>query len=187
MKRRVFLGAAVGLPVAALAGNHFLHQEDHAPDQPQEAGEFLTAAEMTLLASIARQIIPKTETGGALEAGVPQRIDEALTLWMTDDDQKAWKAGLKEIDVVLVEGEGTPYHLLEGPEKFRRLKRLDKAAFSDEGSVYDFYKELKSTVCLAYYTSETGASAELAYNPVPGEWVPCMDVSDDNSNWAEGV
>ena len=47
-----------------------------------------------------------------------------------------------------------------------------------------FYRDLKSTVVEAYYMSEVGATEELAYEPVPGEWIGCVPLSEFPKTWA---
>ena len=38
--------------------------------------------------------------------------------------------------------------------------------------------------CQAYFTSEEGAKNALAYDPIPGEWSACIDLSEVGKAWA---
>jgi len=51
-------------------------------------GKFLNAGEMTLVAALAQTIIPKTDTAGAIEAGVPETIQGLASEW--GDDNQSW-------------------------------------------------------------------------------------------------
>ena len=46
------------------------------------------------------------------------------------------------------------------------------------------YSILRGLVCQGYFTSEIGATQALSYLPVPGEWVPCIELSDVGKAWA---
>jgi len=56
-------------------------------------GKFLNTDEMALLAAITQTIIPKTDTGGAIEAGVPETLQELASEWGDDNHRKYWRAG----------------------------------------------------------------------------------------------
>src|SRR5437667_12453651 len=50
------------------------------------------------VATIAELIIPKTDTPGAREAGVPAFIDVMLADWAGDDQRQMFTAGLANVD-----------------------------------------------------------------------------------------
>src|SRR5712664_1525811 len=50
------------------------------------------------VATIAELIIPKTDTPGAREAGVPAFIDVMFAEWGDDDQRKVFTAGLANVD-----------------------------------------------------------------------------------------
>jgi len=58
-------------------------------------GKFLNAAEMTLVAALAQTIIPKTDTAGAIEAGVPEAIQGLASEWGDDNHRKYVRTNLK--------------------------------------------------------------------------------------------
>src|SRR5687768_5595137 len=59
---------------------------------------FLTQPQGNLVSQIAGIIIPKTETPGALETGVPSFIDLMLKVVYSKEDQERYLAGLEEFD-----------------------------------------------------------------------------------------
>src|SRR2546421_8028363 len=58
----------------------------------------LNAHQNETVATIAELIIPKTDTPGAREAGVPAFIDVMLADWADDDHRQQFTAGLANVD-----------------------------------------------------------------------------------------
>jgi len=59
---------------------------------------FLNSDQATLVSQVAEIIIPKTDTPGAKEAGVPAFIDQMLNECYSEEDQKRFTGGLKAFD-----------------------------------------------------------------------------------------
>lgn len=153
-----------------------------ATPEPATSG-FFNAAEMTLISAIADTIIPATETVGAVGAGVPDTIQALATDWGNDEFRTYWRGGLADIGSVLTERAGGDFSSLDAEQRLAALAAHDAAVFDwqiDDG----FYRALKATVVEAYYMSEPGATEELAYEPVPGEWIGCVPLSEYPKTWA---
>ena len=88
------LGGAISAP-AALA----ILQGCSAKETPAGAAntwKFMSADEGSLVTAIADTLIPKTDTSGALDAGVPAFIDGVLEAVYPKDAQDRFKAGAAE-------------------------------------------------------------------------------------------
>ena len=143
--------------------------------------EFFTADEMAFLSAVADTIIPDTETAGAVGAGVPETIQGLASVWGDNDYRRYWRAGLRSLGEQL--GTDRPFVDMDAAARTERLADYDAKVF--DGVLEDsFYRDLKSTVVEAYYVSEIGASEELAYEPVPGDWIGCAPLSDYPKTWA---
>ncbi len=59
---------------------------------------FLTAGEMKTVTVISDQIIPRTDTPGATDVGVPAFVDRMMAGYYQDNERKAMRAGLARID-----------------------------------------------------------------------------------------
>jgi len=146
-------------------------------------GKFLSANEMALVAALAQTIIPKTDTAGAIEAGVPEAIQGLASDWGDDNYRKYARNGLVALEKHFKSVGGQAF--ASQPEKQREalLAKYDTDVYG--GKVTDqFYRDFKSTVATAYYMSEPGATEELAYEAVPGEWKGCVPLADYPKTWA---
>src|SRR5712664_2173687 len=114
----------------------------------------LNAHQNETVATIAELIIPKTDTPGAREAGVPAFIDVMLADWVDDDQRRLFTAGLANVD-----------------ERSRGLFAKDFVACSETSK--NFFHGMKWLTLMGYYTSEVGATTELHYRVVPGRYEPC--------------
>ena len=145
-------------------------------------GQFFSANEMAMLGAIAGTIMPATNTPGAVEAGVPAVVQELASVWGNDDYRRYWRAGLSDMAKRLQDAD-RPFVDMTADQKTRALGTLDADVFNGSLDI-GFYRDLKSTVLQAYYMSEPGATEELAYEPVPGEWVGCVPLSQYPKSWA---
>ena len=150
--------------------------------------EFFSADEMALVAAIADTIIPDTDTGGAVAAGVPAVIQGLVSDWGDDVYRKYMRGGLAKLGGNLQREAGQPFANLNAARRENLLGKVDAAAFSEAGfedeAQTDFYKAFKTTVATAYYMSEIGATEELAYEAVPGEWIGDAPLSEFPKTWA---
>ena len=143
----------------------------------------LMASEMALISAIAQTIIPKTETAGAVEAGVPAVIQSLFTDWGDDNYRTYWRGGLDKLEQHFLKSGGQVFAKMNAPQQAKLLGEYDAKAYGENG-FDDFYLNMKSTIATAYYMSEAGATEELAYESVPGEWRGCVPLSDFPKTWA---
>src|ERR1043165_1262224 len=97
-----FLGAAALSPLlAALSPEErwALAARLHARlAGPIQAGRALSAAQMALVTALADTILPRTETPGAVDVGVPAFVDLLVAEWYPDDERRDLLAGLDALD-----------------------------------------------------------------------------------------
>lgn len=72
---------------------------------------------------------------------------------------------------------------LPAVERETVLTKFDAGVYGDTIK-NDFYKDLKSSIGAAYYMSEPGATEELNYDPVPGDFKGCIPFSEVGKAWA---
>ena len=159
---------------------------------------FFTDAEYEYIVKMADAMLPKTDTPGAVEVGVPQMIDKVVGDVYSKEDQEKTRAGLKALmnkmdadnpggfgkldtDKALVYLQDQDLHYKkDAPETTMSGEDNPKEEMvnSAEGSAKSAYFSLKSAIIGMYFQTEEVATTMLAYNPVPGEYIPCGDLQE---------
>ncbi|WP_371395925.1 gluconate 2-dehydrogenase subunit 3 family protein [Fretibacter rubidus] len=150
---------------------------------PISAPAVMADASMALLTALADTIIPTTDTPGAVAANVPSELGAMYKEWGDDAFRQTWASGLARLEKTFITMGGQPFAKLSPKQREALLSKYDADVF--DGKTDDaFYKDMKATVATAYYMSEPGATEELIYEAVPGEWKGCVPFSDIGRTWA---
>ncbi len=186
MKRRellrmsaVLLGTGVsgGLSRALLAGASPVDGASARFEQAQAAAvEFLCD-----------MIIPTTDTPGAVEAGVPDYVATIVFDWYHDDERAAFLRGLAVLDAYCQQQAGNPFHLSSESVRVAALQEQERQARSANQNAADdtpFFNRIKELVVFGYYTSQVGATQELVYRPIPGEYDGDFDYAEIGRQWS---
>ncbi len=147
----------------------------------------LTPDHARLVDVVAELIIPKTETPGAREAGVPQFIDRALANYYDEDQSERLRAGLARMDADAQAAHGSLFVALTPQQQVELLlgyEREGVAAKAQTPSQAHFFPVLEDLVTVGYFTSELGATVALQYDPVPGAYHGCVPLSEIGRAWA---
>lgn len=144
---------------------------------PHQAATVRTMAEM---------IIPRTDTPGATDVKTVEFIDLMLTEWYDDAERKRFLSGIEEVDARSQQLSGKPFVDCSAAQHGDILvalgKTLDDGArasrtrnLTGRGSHagHNFYSMLRQLTLTSYYTSEAGATQELHFEMVPGEYNGC--------------
>ena len=177
LDRRALLRAAVlavgGSLVAIPAGEAFALA-------PEGGANFFTAAERQTVAALADTIIPRTDTPGAIDAGVPATVDGLLGHWASKANRESVRRAVTALDTV---ARGTGDRPLEAMTPQARLALVTAHDAARIGTDAD-YAKLKELILIAYYSSEAGATEELRYELVPGSWDPAIPYKPGQPAWA---
>jgi hypothetical protein len=134
-----------------------------APAGPYQPA-FFGPAEWERVGRLADLIIPATDTPGAVAAGVPQYIDQVLTL--NPENRGLMRAGLEWIEERARELFSQSFLMLSEERQIRILQPLsdeaDRRSDAEELSVR-FFRTLKNLTADGYYTSRAGLVEELGY------------------------
>ncbi|WP_323145029.1 gluconate 2-dehydrogenase subunit 3 family protein [Massilia phyllosphaerae] len=157
-----------------------------APAAGKQAGTpaFLSQAELQLTGVLADLVIPRTDTPGALDVGAHRTVDHLLAVCAEAPAQAAYKAGLARIDAAARANGGKAFTALPAARQVALLQALDTGSAPFGPADQGFFRQLKGYVAFAYYTSEAGASQELAYLPVPGGFKGDVKVTRSTHAWA---
>lgn len=175
LKRAVWLlGGAISAP-AALAVLQGCHQKTE-PAGSAVAPRFLTTAELALVAEIAEIMIPKTDTSGARDAGVPAFIDSALGALYPPEDQARFKAGLAEF-ASAAGASGKPFLEQDEPARQAFLHDSLEVALGGDHNPRPFLLMTRELTLLGYFTSKVGITENMEYVAVPTAYHGCVPLS----------
>lgn len=163
--------------------------------KPRKGRPVLDAPRQALLVAVAGTIVPKTDTPGAIEAGVPAKFEGLLANWASPERRLELIGALDRIDAMaLAQGQAkfaalpaAKQHELLATHDIASLKNVPRAkpltgmaALMAPPSVVDpGYAKLKELVVLLYYYSEEALTTELVYEHSPGGWTPSVKVTPE--------
>lgn len=191
--RRVALlmGGAVSVPaILGVLGGCSAEPAADAEWKPT----FLTQAQATLVAEVAEIMIPRTDTPGAKDVGIPAFIDKMLKDVYPKDEQARFFAGLAELETHAKREHGRAFLELEPALRAALVRQAhDPAVEAERASTLPVAKRgrpfiltMKELTLLGYFTSEPGATQVLQYRPVPGAYHACVPLKQagKGKTWA---
>ncbi|GHM98917.1 hypothetical protein WSM22_04070 [Cytophagales bacterium WSM2-2] len=151
---------------------------------------FFNEDQARLVSEVAEIILPKTDTPGAKDVGVPNFIDMLVKECYKQEDQKKFIDGLNEFDQGANKKYGNRFIECSSGEREAYVIETHKDAIAavknDKSLPRPFILKMKELTMLAYFTSEPGATKVLQYNQVPGAYHGCIPLSEagNGKTWA---
>lgn len=152
---------------------------------------FLKGDEASVVSIVSEIIIPRTDTPGAQDAGVPAFIDQMLKEVYSEEDQKFFLDGLAAFNAEANKAYGDEFVDLTDEEQAALVKKLHDAAVEAENTTdpapkRPFILMMKELTMLGFFTSEPGATQVLQYEAVPGAYKGCIPLSEagNGKTWA---
>jgi hypothetical protein len=155
---------------------------------------FLTEAQGAVVAEVADLMIPRTDTPGAGDVGVPAFIDVMLKDTYPQQDQERFVAGLNALDEDAQTAHGRKFMQLVPEQRMALLQKVHDAAAAEERQLNlpplqlqrPFVLMMKELTMLGYFTSKVGATQVLQYVAVPGAFHGCIPVTQagNGKTWA---
>jgi gluconate 2-dehydrogenase gamma chain len=153
--------------------------------------EFLTEEQATLVSQVSDIIIPKTDTPGASDVGVPSFIDLILKDVYSKEDQERFTTGLQAFDEDAKAAHGDNFIDLDAEVQKAYVKKVHDEAIQAERNTKPapkrpFILTMKELTMLGFFTSEVGATQVLQYDAVPGAYKGCIPLSEagNGRTWA---
>ena len=153
---------------------------------------FFTEDQARLVGELAEILLPKTDTPGAKDVGVPSFIDLVLKDCYQQKDKDRYLTGLQTFDEEAKKNFGDLFIDLDPEKQKQHVKTIhDQAVEADRKG--EFKKEgrpfilmTKELTLLGYFTSEVGATKVLQYEPVPGAYHGCLPLAEAGNGkmWA---
>ena len=205
MKRREFLECTAILFTGATASQLGFSLSDEqrvylavAPSYIEQKVTYFTPQQRATLAAMAETIIPRTETPGAIDAGVPRYIELMAQQWMNDEERTIFNSGLAALMDEMQAEFGKPFEQLDGKTRGAVLQRMEDAV-SDHpwffpggimggGFMSDapFICQVKELTVFGFFTSEVGGTEVLRYEPMPMQFESDIPLGAEESSWTVG-
>lgn len=152
---------------------------------------FLDQDQASVITDVAEIIIPRTDTPGAKDTGVPGFIDQMLSEVYSKEDQEYFVSGLKAFNEGAEQEYGDVFADLDDEDQTAYLTKVHASAVEAENNTdpaprRPFILMMKELTMLGYFTSEPGATQVLQYVAVPGAYNGCIPLSEagNGRTWA---
>ena len=159
--------------------------------------EFFSPEQALTISELTEVMSPKTETAGAIDAGVPGFIDRMLKEVYSGEEQKHFLEGLKAFEDDSKNEFKKSFSSLDQEQKVALVKKHHDKAIADSqggaatgwwnagsGSEKPFILKVKELTVIGFFTSEAGATQVLQYSPVPGPYQGCVPLEKVGKAWA---
>lgn len=124
----------------------------------------LTDTQRKIVAEVAEMIIPKSETAGAKDAGVPAFIEMMLKDCYDASAQTNFLSGVTAL-------EQDKFLEMDATARTEKLKKLEAEAKANRQGV-SFWRLIKELTLLGYFTSEVGIKSSFEYVQIPTKFQP---------------
>ncbi len=183
LKRALWIvGAATTLPLESVLA---------APGRQRSV---FNASQRALVTAIADTIVPRTDTPGAVDAGVVNKLDAMIANWAAPATRADLLGAMQRIDararkelkrsfVALSPAERKTLLIPHDVQALKVVPRTGPAPVSDAftGPVVadPGYARLKELIVTLYYLSEAALTTELIYEHAPGAWQPSIPITPE--------
>jgi gluconate 2-dehydrogenase gamma chain len=202
MNRREFLQCTAILVSGASASQlgFALSEEQQvylasAPDYNKGKVNYLTPAQRKIIAAMAEVVIPRTDTPGAIDAGVPNFIELMASDWFNEQESAIFSAGIKAMEEQVPSVYGKPFDQLDAAQQLEIMEELEAQASDSSWYEYGnvqrefisdapFICQVKELTIWGFFTSEVGSTQVLRYDPMPMAFDGNTPLSLQDSSWA---
>ncbi len=144
--------------------------------------KFFSAEQFQMVSELVDVILPKTDSPSASEVGVHKMMDHMAMAVFTADQQKDWKTGFGKLAESL--SKSFAEKGIAGTDAAKAVGILNSLEKS-EGDAKNAFMRFKQQTIAYYLSSKEVGTKFLNYLPVPGEYKPCIKLSDvDGKAWA---
>lgn len=144
---------------------------------------YLTAKQMETVSAVAERIIPRTDTPGAVDVGVPAFIDLMYGKYLSETERTSFTAGLADLEAASLKVSKQGFAQFSGAQQDEILLGIAKGASTKAKT---FFAQIKELTVTGYFTSEQVGKKVLNYDPVPGRFDACVPLAEvGNKAWTK--
>lgn len=178
------IALASGLALSATSLNSLAASLLKPTDLSRRKLNLLTADQLLVLRELGEVIIPATDTPGAIATGVHDFINGYAAHCLSKEEQHQLTSTLNKIADAAKTHQKMSFDQLSLAQKVELLTKIEQAKSPFTEQDRTDLKQVKALVVFAYYTSEAGASKELAYLAIPGGYKGNFKFSTVGKAWA---
>lgn len=195
MDRRHFLQAAALITGSFATSAVAKFAQAGATSDIAQTTTLFTAQQRQAIAAMAEIVIPRTDTPGAIDAGVPHFIELMVEHWLQEQERVTFLQGMAELELSSQQQFGQAYFQLNQDQQLELLEALETEA--EQSPWYDFANverqyiedapficQLKELTIFGFYSSEVGATQVLRHDPMPMMFDGELNLADDDSSWS---
>jgi hypothetical protein len=156
--------------------------------------QFLSEPQGAIVSAVAEIMIPRTDTPGAIDVGVPAFIDVMLKDAYSEKERQRYVSELEGFEAQSVRQHGHAFLKLEPEQRASYVKAVHDAAVAERKQLTSaasrqqrpFILTTKELTLLGFFTSEAGATQVLQYQQVPGALRACIPIGEagNGKTWA---
>lgn len=190
LKNTALLGGASLLTTSLFSLLQSCKSEPRLGWQPK----FLSTEHAQLISSLVDTILPKTDTPGGLDVKVDMFMDLVFDRLYDEAGKQSVAAEMDQFNENCKAKFGKTFYELDAAQKTELLKAVDANSPKYNGQVWGtavgeqkpvgFYRSMKSLAVWGYCTSEEVGRNVLNYDPLPGEYLGCIPLSDVGTVWS---
>ena len=169
------LGGAISAP-AALAILQGCSAREPVPGAAAVQAKFFKGRQGDIVTAIADVLIPRTDTSGALDAGVPAFIDSIMADVYPKDAQARFSAGIDEFESGAGAG-GKAFLDQDVTQRAATVQKAIDAALAGEHKDKPFILVARELTLLGFFTSRVGITENMEYVAVPTAYHGCVPLS----------
>lgn len=145
----------------------------------------ITGSQEAIIAEIAETLIPATDMPGARAMNLQQFVLRMVDDCQPSETQKDFAQGLAEFEQAVDKKFGKSFEALSSSDKKSFLTELDATTKSEREkdsltALSKFYSMTRRYTIQGFTSSEYVMTNVLPYNMIPGKFIGCVPITDQN-------
>lgn len=145
----------------------------------------LSMQQQQAITLLSERIIPKTDTPGAIEAGVPAFISLIVTDWYNQDEKQTFISGMNEMEDYCLQNFNSSLVKATSNQQDLVLTEFEtRSVKNNESNKPSIFVTLRELVVVGFFTSKQGSMQALKHNHVPGQFIGNYPLSKVGKAWS---
>lgn len=140
---------------------------------------YLNKDQFATVAALVERILPRTDTPGALDVGVPAFIDQMYGEFQSPDEKSALESAITAFEKSAMTAHQAGFAQLSAGQQDGLL-----LAAAESTSDRKHFLRIRELAIVGYFTSETVGREVLHYDPIPSRYEGCVPIDEvGNISW----